>query len=87
MRTETGKIPSLHPCPYVAASTLGQKQKRDNHYLEIKNRQKFAHITKKDYLCTAKSGCSAVGSALRSGRRGRAFESPHPDFFKTKGIG
>ena len=26
-----------------------------------------------------KSGCSAVGSALRSGRRGRAFESPHPD--------
>ena len=25
------------------------------------------------------SGCSAVGSALRSGRRGRAFESPHPD--------
>ena len=32
------------------------------------------------YLCTRKSGCSAVGSALRSGRRGRAFESPHPDF-------
>ena len=26
-----------------------------------------------------KAGCSAVGSALRSGRRGRAFESPHPD--------
>ena len=25
------------------------------------------------------AGCSAVGSALRSGRRGRAFESPHPD--------
>src|SRR5574344_1400401 len=31
------------------------------------------------YLCNTKSGCSAVGSALRSGRRGRAFESPHPD--------
>ena len=30
------------------------------------------------------SGCSAVGSALRSGRRGRAFESPHPDFQKSK---
>ena len=29
------------------------------------------------------SECSAVGSALRSGRRGRAFESPHSD--KTKG--
>ena len=25
------------------------------------------------------SGFSAVGSALRSGRRGRAFESPNPD--------
>ena len=25
------------------------------------------------------SGCSAVGSALRSGRRGRQFESGHPD--------
>ena len=26
-------------------------------------------------------GCSAVGSALRLGRRGRRFESAHPDFF------
>ena len=26
-----------------------------------------------------KAGCSAVGSALRSGRRGRVFESRHPD--------
>ena len=25
------------------------------------------------------TGCSAVGSALRSGRRGRSFESSHPD--------
>ena len=25
------------------------------------------------------TGCSAVGSALRSGRRGRKFESSHPD--------
>ena len=33
------------------------------------------------YLCTRKTEteCSAVGSALRSGRRGRAFESPHSD--------
>lgn len=30
------------------------------------------------------SGCSAVGSALRSGRRGRAFESPHPDQKKKR---
>ena len=28
--------------------------------------------------------CSAVGSALRSGRRGRAFESPHSDALKEK---
>ncbi len=36
---------------------------------------------KMPYLCTRKTGteCSAVGSALRSGRRGRAFESPHSD--------
>ena len=27
----------------------------------------------------SQSGCSAVGSALRSGRRGRQFESGHPD--------
>ena len=33
------------------------------------------------YLCTRKTEteCSAVGSALPSGRRGRAFESPHSD--------
>ena len=36
------------------------------------------------YLCTRKTEteCSAVGSALRSGRRGRAFESPHSDTVK-----
>ena len=44
--------------------------------------EKNARISKK--CCTfalafRASGCSAVGSALRSGRRGRAFESPHPD--------
>ena len=26
-----------------------------------------------------KAGCGAVGSVLRSGRRGRKFESSHPD--------
>ena len=30
------------------------------------------------------SGCSAVGSALRSGRRSRQFESGHPDQLKLK---
>ena len=32
-----------------------------------------------------KSGCSAVGSALRSGRRGRVFKSRHPDH-KSEGV-
>ena len=41
---------------------------------------------KMPYLCTRKTEteCSAVGSALRSGRRGRAFESPHSDTVKDK---
>ena len=35
---------------------------------------------KKVYFCGRfHSGCGAVGSALRSGRRGRVFESHHPD--------
>ena len=39
-----------------------------------------ASETKKVYFCSLKTaGCSAVGSALRSGRRGRKFESSHPD--------
>ena len=33
-------------------------------------------------LSFMQSGFSAVGSALRSGRRGRAFESPNPDTFR-----
>ena len=28
------------------------------------------------------TGCSAAGSALRLGRRGRTFEPCHPDHFK-----
>ncbi len=31
-------------------------------------------------VLNSKSGCGAVGSVLRSGRRGRKFESSHPDF-------
>ena len=30
------------------------------------------------------TGCGAVGSALRSGRRGRKFESSHPDTNKVE---
>ena len=44
--------------------------------------RKIARVSKKCStfaLAFKASGCSAVGSALRSGRRGRAFESPHPD--------
>ena len=35
----------------------------------------FCHI----FATSKVTECSAVGSALRSGRRGRAFESPHSD--------
>ena len=43
---------------------------------------KLSRKQKKVYFCSLKStGCGAVGSALRSGRRGRKFESCHPDFF------
>ena len=42
-----------------------------------------AHLSKKSHTFApvkpTQSECSAVGSALRSGRRGRAFESPHSD--------
>ena len=49
-------------------------------FVGIENMSTFAAQTKKQ---TFQSECSAVGSALRSGRRGRAFESPHSD--KVKG--
>ena len=45
-------------------------------FVGIENMSTFAAQTKKQ---TLQSECSAVGSALRSGRRGRAFESPHSD--------
>ena len=49
-------------------------------FVSIENMSTFAAQMKKQ---TLQSECSAVGSALRSGRRGRAFESPHSD--KVKG--
>jgi hypothetical protein len=33
-----------------------------------------------------KTGCGAVGSVLRSGRRGRKFESSHPDYQKQMAL-
>ena len=42
--------------------------------------------TRQFVFCDGLSGCSAVGSALRSGRRGRAFESPHPDTRRQRSI-
>ena len=45
-------------------------------FVSIENMSTFAAQMKKQ---TLQSECSAVGSALRSGRRGRAFESPHSD--------
>jgi hypothetical protein len=50
------------------------------------SRSTFAKATeyKKSSFAEAtedKAGCGAVGSVLRSGRRGRKFESSHPDFW------
>ncbi len=36
------------------------------------------------YICGPNRGVAQPGSALRSGRRGRGFESRHPDIKKTK---
>ena len=48
-----------------------------------KNTKKFRmrFYSKKSVFLPPKNrtGCGAVGSALRSGRRGRKFESSHPD--------
>ncbi len=51
------------------------KKKRFS-FAGIKIMSTFAIANEKQ---TLQSECSAVGSALRSGRRGRAFESPHSD--------
>ena len=47
--------------------------------------KKCTSFRKLQYLCTRNSGFSAVGSALRSGRRGRWFESSNPDSKRWKG--
>ena len=49
----------------------------------MQNYKKFPNVflfQKKCIFAAAnRTGCGAVGSALRSGRRGRKFESSHPD--------
>ena len=48
-----------------------------------KNFENFSDLSKYTIFAPSKvTECSAVGSALRSGRRGRAFESPHSDAVK-----
>ena len=57
----------------ASTSKIGKKQKNFSNSARIsKKLRTFAPAN-------PETGCSAVGSALRSGRRGRAFESPHPD--------
>ena len=52
--------------------------KENAHFLYIRP-LKFGISFELHYFCTQKTESSAVGSALRSGRRGRAFESPLSD--------
>ena len=47
----------------------------------------FGGIRKKQYLCSEIARSSAVGSAPRSGRGGRAFESPLLDKNKRTSVG
>ena len=51
-------------------------------FVDIKIINTFAAQSEKQLMIV--SECSAVGSALRSGRRGRAFESPHSDSKKAQ---
>ena len=39
-----------------------------------------------NFAVASQSGCSTVGSAPRSGRGGRKFESSHPDNFSANGF-
>ena len=80
--------PSFCGCKDRAKSLISKinemKMRKNNFFMKktrfsfvgIENMSTFAAQTKKQ---TFQSECSAVGSALRSGRRGRAFESPHSD--------
>ena len=55
------------------------EKKIEKHIAGLKIIPTFATANEKQRM---QSECSAVGSALRSGRRGRAFESPHSDKIK-----
>ena len=68
-----------HHCFLFAVAKVGIFFESTN-FLQIFYQILFG-FKKMIYLCTRKTEteCSAVGSALRSGRRGRAFESPHSD--------
>ena len=87
-RNRTGDTRIFSPLLYqlsygtIFIAFCGCKDRRFLPFLQV-----FAHFSCKNctsfgnlqYLCTRKSGFSAVGSALRSGRRGRWFESSNPD--------
>ena len=57
-------------------------------YVQIFSRKSLKNFSLRHFCYTFAlpkgTECSAVGSALRSGRRGRAFESPHSDKFDKR---
>ena len=86
-RNRTGDTRIFSPLLYqlsYGTITIAFCECKDRRFLPIL--QIFEHFSCKKctrfrilvYLCTRKSGFSAVGSALRSGRRGRWFESSNP---------
>ena len=93
-RNRTGDTRIFSPLLYqlsYGTITIAFCECKDRRFLPIL--QIFEHFSCKKctrfrilvYLCTRKSGFSAVGSALRSGRRGRWFESSNPDSKRWKG--
>jgi hypothetical protein len=51
----------------------------DSYTIQVDSLKKLCGERRLINFVIPKTGCGAVGSALRSGRRGRKFESSHPD--------
>ena len=78
----------MYVCKSASASFASAKVGKNPHTPKFFHKKKqgmqifvyfLSCFCEKSYLCIRFTGSSAVGSALRSGRRGRAFESPLPD--------
>ena len=90
-RNRTGDTRIFSPLLYqLSYGTVVLRVQRYDKFLAcanvlIKNFKNFLFLVFYSIFATSRvTECSAVGSALRSGRRGRAFESPHSDTKLTR---